>query len=138
MLEYVLTIIELGFFLLAIVLSIANMNERYNTNKTTTTTSEVSLSDIEFPLKLSILINPGFAEEELKKFGYDNLDDYFSGRFGYEDFDGYFSGKDQLMPVRFGWASHTEYGLTTGTASGINRKKLFSVEYIFFREFSEY
>ena len=37
--------------------------------------SRVSLSDIEFPLKLSIFIS-GFAEEELKQFGYDDFEDY--------------------------------------------------------------
>ena len=128
MLKYVLTIFELGFFLLAIFLSIANINVRYNTNKTTTTTSLQHLSDIEFPLKLSFLINPGFAEEELDKFGYDNPDDYFSGRFGYEDEDEYPDpGQDQSMPVRFGWASHTEDGLTTGTVSGISYMASFKV-----------
>ena len=114
MLKQALTIIELGLFLLAIVLSIANMNERSNTNKTTTKTSQVSLSDIEFPLKLSVLINPGFAEEELRKFGYDNLEDYFSGQFGNKDRD------DDSMPPRFGWVSHAEFGVTNGTVSGIN------------------
>ena len=125
MLKQVLTIIELGLFLLAIVLSIANMNERYNTNKTTTKTSQVSLSDIEFPLKLSILINPGFAEEELRKFGYDNLEDYLSGQFEYQD------------RVSFGWARHTEYGVTIGNVSGI-KKKCFWLNIFFFRDFSEY
>ena len=116
-LKILLTVIELGFFLLAIALSIANMNERYNTNKTTTKTEQVSLSDIEFPLKLSILINPGFAEEDLAKFGYDDLDDYFSGKFGNQD-----PGKDEAKPVRYGWAGHTEYGRSFGTVSGINNK----------------
>ena len=115
--KQVLAVIELGLFLLAIFLSIANMNVRYNTNKTTTKTHQVSLSDIEFPLKFSILINPGFAEEDLAKFGYDDLDDYFSGKFGNED-----PGKDESMPVRYGWAGHTEYGRTFGTVSGINNK----------------
>ena len=42
-------------FLLAMGLSIYNIDDRYYTNKTTTITERALLKDILFPLKLSIL-----------------------------------------------------------------------------------
>ena len=101
--KQVLAVIELGLFLLAIALSIANMDERYNTNKTTTKTDHVSLSDIEFPVKFSIVIYPGFSEEALALFGYANPEDYFSGYYGIEDPDGNFSRN-------YGWTGYSEFG----------------------------
>ena len=75
----VLTIFKLGLFLLAIILSILNMDDRYNTNKTTTRTWSVDHSEILFPLKFSILINPGFVEDNLKNAGYEETENYFRG-----------------------------------------------------------
>ena len=60
-----LTFIKLGLFLLAIVLSIANINERFNSNKTTSTSYIADLASVDFPLKISVLINPGFKFKEL-------------------------------------------------------------------------
>jgi len=74
-----LTALKLGLFLLAIILSILNMDDRYNTNRTTTMTWSVDLSEILFPLKFSILINPGFVEDNFKKAGYKDEADYFHG-----------------------------------------------------------
>ena len=111
--KQLLKIFELGLFILAIILSIANMDERYNTNKTTTKTYQASLSEIEFPLKLSILINPGFAQEDLAIFGYEEPNDYFAGR-----------GQTQSLPISFGWAGHSEYGGVIGTVSGIKHHRI--------------
>ena len=115
MLKILLTIIQLGLFLLAIFLSIANMDERYNRNKTTTNTYQASLSDIEFPVKFSILIYPGFSEEYLALVGYDNPEEYFSGNYGNEDPDGQFSWN-------YGWTGHSQFA---ATVSGIRDKMNF-------------
>ena len=81
------------------------MEERYNRNKTTTNTYQASLSDIKFPVKFSILIYPGFVEENLALFGYANPEDYFSGNYGNDHFS-----------RKFGWTGHSEFG---STVSGI-------------------
>ena len=77
--QTLLTVFKLGLFLLAIILSILNIDDRYNTNKTTTTTWSVDHSEIFFPLNFSILITPGFVEDNLKKAGYEGIVSYFSG-----------------------------------------------------------
>ena len=125
-LKVLLTIIQLGLFLLAIFLSIANMDERYNRNKTTTNTYQASLSDIKFPVKFSILIFPGFSEENLALLGYANPEDYFSGNYGNEDSDSHFSRN-------YGWTGHSEFG---ATVSGICHKMNFLLLHFFiFRNF---
>ena len=77
LIKTLLSIFKLGLFLLAIILSILNMDERYNKNKTTTRFRNVDLSKIVFPLKFSILINPGFIEDNLWKTGYASVGSYF-------------------------------------------------------------
>ena len=111
--KQLLKIFELGLFILAIFLSIANINERYNTNKTTTKTYQASLSEIEFPLKLSILINPGFAQEDLAIFGYEEPNDYFAGR-----------GQSGPKSYGYGWVGHSEYGGVIGSVSGIKQQRI--------------
>ena len=113
-LRILLTLIQLGLFLLAIILSIANMEERYNRNKTTTETYQTSLSDIKFPLKLSILIYPGFSEENLAKFGYDNPENYFSGIYGKED-------PDNNLSMTYGWRGQSKFD---ATVSGKRKPKM--------------
>ena len=106
-LKTVLTIIKLGLFLLAIGLSIANINERYNSNKTTATSSIVDLASIEFPLKISVLINPGFSSEEIRNAGYRDGFYYFSGlsKFDHEK-------------SHIGWAGHTADGGNVDNVTG--------------------
>ena len=105
-LRNVLTFFKFFLFSLAICLSISNMNERYNTNKTTTTTQHSDLSYMAFPLKVSVLVNPGFDQEELKAAGYESASGYFMGRSKYK------------KKNHFGWAGHTPEGGTIGNVSG--------------------
>ena len=103
----VLKVVNLLFFLLAIVLSIFNIHQRFFTNQTTDHTTNVDLQDIQFPLRFSILVNPGFSQNNLWSAGYYNPYSYFRGtsRFG---------GK-------MGWAGHNSEGGTVGSVSGIKR-----------------
>ena len=55
------------------------MDERFYSNKTTTKTQNVDLSEVQFPLKFSFLMNPGFVEDNLKKAGYCYERNYFMG-----------------------------------------------------------
>ena len=107
-LKTVLTILKLIFFLLAIGLSIANIHSSFYSNKTTTSTSIVNISSIQFPLKISIFVYPGFI---------------LSNYTGYYDFDPayFFSGVSRFSgrgKSRIGWAGHTEQGGTLGTVTG--------------------
>ena len=104
-LKTVSTILKLVFFLLAIGLSIANIHSSFYSNKTTTSTSIVNISSIEFPLKISIFVYPGFI---------------LSNYTGYYDFDPayFFSGVSRFGMSRIGWAGHTEQGGTLGTVTG--------------------
>ena len=105
-----LSIFKLGLFLLAVILSILNMDERYNTNKTTTKTWNMDLSEIFFPLKFSLLINPGFVKEKLEHAGYQSdynvVENYFRGEISSES----------EHQGSLGWA-----GNTLGTVSGIKQ-----------------
>ena len=82
------------------------MNVRYNTNKTTTTTRHAHLSELAFPLKFSLLVNPGFDEIKLNESGYESASGYFMGRSAYK------------KKTHFGWAGHTAEGRTIGNVSG--------------------
>ena len=104
--KILLQLFKTGLFLLAIVLSILNVYERFYTNKTTTKTQYVDLSEIEFPLKFSFLITPGFVEDNLKKVGYYNEGNYFMGVIGQND-------------TNLGWAGNTSEEKNTGSVSGI-------------------
>ena len=104
-LKIVLTIFKIGLFLLAIMLSLANIDDRYNKNKTTTRTSLVDLKDIKFPLKFSILVHPGFDPNLLRTAGYNNPTGYFAGRSMYQD-------------GVFGWAGHSKEGEPISSVSG--------------------
>ena len=95
-----LTFIKLGLFLLAIVLSIANINERFNSNKTTSTSYIADLASVDFPLKISVLINPGFKFKELSRVGYWERS--------------YFNGLSKYNDSHIGWAGHTRKGGTPG------------------------
>ena len=101
----VLSILNTSFFLLAICLTIWNINERFNTNKTTTFTNEEKLDHILFPLKFTVLVNPGFDLAKLKEVGYSAVGLYISG-------------KDKWGGPHIGWAGHTEDGSIIGNVSG--------------------
>ena len=103
--SYVLTFIKLGLFLLAIGLSIANINERFNSNKTTSTSHIADLAIMDFPLKISVLINPGFKFKELERVG------YWEGH--------YFSGVSKYNDSHIGWAGHTPKGGNAGNMTGM-------------------
>ena len=106
LIKTVLTILKLGLFLLAGILGILNMDDRYNTNKTTTRTWNLDISEIMFPLKFSILINPGYIEDNLRKIGYRHVFDYFEGVITSEN------------QTSLGWAGKTTDGRTIGTVAG--------------------
>ena len=103
-LRSVLTFFKLSFFLLAICLTILNINERYNTNETTAATNAVDMAKVDFPISFSIIVNPGFTRAYLSK-GYLNIDDYFLGLGGFRD-------------EHYGWAGHTEEGGIISTVAG--------------------
>ena len=98
------------------------MDGRYNTNKTTTKTWNMDLSEIVFPLKFFFLINPGFVEENLKNAGYENdnniVENYFNGQISSAHHAG------------LGWA-----GNTMGTVAGIKHTELCLILYYNFRCF---
>ena len=68
----------------------------------------MDLSEILFPLKFSLLINPGFVEEKLIKAGYYSEESYFMGA----------GVGSSLHQINLGWAGHTTEGKTMGTVSG--------------------
>merc|ERR1712208_217147 len=74
-----LNILNFSLFLLAICLTIWNINQRYNTNKTTTFINHETLEEIVFPLIFSILINPGFDHSKLVEMGYSSDSNYILG-----------------------------------------------------------
>ena len=94
-----------SLFLLAICLTIWNIHERFNTNKTTTFTNNEKLEQIQFPLKFSILINPGFHLSKLNEMGYLSAFHYMFGI-------------NKWGKPRMGWAGLTENGATIGNVSG--------------------
>ena len=100
-----LNILNVFLFLLAICLTIWNIHERFYTNKTTTLTSNEKLEQIQFPLKFSFLINPGFDHSKLDEMGYPSADFYIGG----------FNKWDK---THIGWAGLTEDGSTVGNVSG--------------------
>ena len=103
-----------GLFLLAILLSILNVYERFYSNKTTSKTQNVDLYQIEFPLQFSFLITPGFVEDNLKKAGYYNEDFYFLGVIGSK---GVWGKND----TNLGWAGNTSEERNTYSVSGISQ-----------------
>ena len=100
-----LTLLNAFLFLLAICLTLWNIHERFNTNKTTTFTNNQKLEHIPFPLKFSILINPGFHLSQLKKLGYQSSNSYIFGI-------------NKWGKPRIGWAGLTEDGAAIGNVSG--------------------
>ena len=100
-----LNILNVSFFLLAIILTIWNINERFYTNKTTTLTSSEKLEQIQFPLKISFLINPGFDASKLTEVGYSSP-------------RGYILGQSIWDKAHIGWAGFTEDGSTVNNVSG--------------------
>ena len=90
---------------MAIILTIWNVHERFNTNKTTTITKNEKLDRIKFPLKFLILINPGFDQSKLDEVGYSSAGHYIIGKLK--------RGRSHI-----GWAGLTEDGLTMGNVSG--------------------
>ena len=100
-----LKILNLSLFLLAVCLTIWNINQRFNTNKTTTFTNNERLEQIPFPLKISILINPGLDLSKLDEVGYSTVGSYISG------FNKW--GKKCI-----GWAGLNEDGSIVGNVSG--------------------
>ena len=99
-----LDILNFSLFLLAICLTIWNINQRYNTNKTTTIINHV------FPLKFSILINPGFDHSKLVEMGYSSDSNYILG-------------VNRLGIPQQGWAGHSKEGSPIGNVSGILYEK---------------
>jgi hypothetical protein len=104
-LRSVLTFFKLSFFLLAICLTILNINDRYNTNKTTVTTYAVDLSKVDFPVSFSLIVSPGFKDMALQTNGY-------------EDGIEYFGGQSRFSEDHYGWAGHTEEGGIISSVSG--------------------
>ena len=100
-----LTILNLILFLLAVCLTLWNIHERFNTNKTTTSTKNEKVEHIQFPLKFSILINPGFHLSQLKTLGYQSSNSYIFGI-------------NKWGKPRIGWAGLTEDGAAIGNVSG--------------------
>ena len=86
-----ITIFKLSFFLLAICLTILNINERYNTNKISVSTYAVDRSTIDFPISFSIIVNPG-------------LKDLFSNGYWAHPTSGYYRGESKFDNDHFGWA----------------------------------
>ena len=100
-----LNILNVSLFLLAVCLTIWNINQRFNTNKTTTFTNNERLEQIPFPLKFSILINPGFDLSKLDEVGYSHAGSYLFG-------------VNKWKKNRIGWAGLNEDGSTVGNVSG--------------------
>ena len=108
----ILDILNVSLFLLAICLTIWNINQRFNTNKTTTITNHEKLEEIVFPLKFSFLINPGFDQSKIVEVGYNSPSLYINGENIF--------GRPQI-----GWAGHTKAGSTIGNVSGkLEKNKL--------------
>ena len=101
----VLSILNVSLFLLAICLTIWNINQRFNTNKTTVYNNKEKLGQISFPLKFSFLVNPGFELSKLNALGYSTAGHYICGVNKW--------GKPQI-----GWAGFTKNGSTIGNVSG--------------------
>ena len=91
--------------MLAILMTMQNMYDRYCTNKTHSVNEVISLQTLEFPVILSIIITPGFDLKALQEVGYSGANDYFLGvsRYKYGT---------------FGWAGHTPNGGTLSNISG--------------------
>ena len=108
----ILDILNVSLFLLAICLTIWNINQRFNTNKTTTITNHEKLEEIVFPLKFSLLIYPGFDQSKIVEVGYNGPSPYIIGENRF--------GRPQI-----GWAGHTEAGSIIGNVSGkLEKNKL--------------
>ena len=108
-----ITLFKLSFFLLAICLTILNINERYNTNKISVSTYAVDRSKIDFPISFSIIVNPG-------------LKDLFSNGYSYWEHptSGYYRGESKFGNAHFGWAGHTkEGGIISNVSGNINLKR---------------
>ena len=109
----ILDILNVSLFLLAICLTIWNINQRFNTNKTTSITNHEKLEEIVFPLKFSLLIYPGFDQSKLVEVGYRSPSPYIIGENRF--------GRPQI-----GWAGHTKAGSTLGNVSGKLEKESWS------------
>ena len=100
-----LDILNVSLFLLAIILSIWYINERFYTNKTTTFTNNERLDQTPFPLKFSFFINPGFDVSKLNEVGYSTA--------GW-----YILGINKWNIPHIGWAGLTKDGSTAGNVPG--------------------
>ena len=101
----ILDILNVSLFLLAIYLTIWNINQRFNTNKTTSITNHEKLEEIVFPIKFSFLINPGYDQSTLVEVGYSSP-------------SGYIMGVNKFGTPQLGWAGHSKAGSTIGNVSG--------------------
>ena len=101
----ILTLLKLSFFLLAICLSIWNIRDRFYTNKTSVSKEMVKMSQRGFPVRISLVITPGFNETALQEAGYNDTYNYFVGRSKYEN-------------NNVGWAGHTADGGVKGDVPG--------------------
>ena len=68
-------------------------------------TSNEKLEQIPFPLKFSVLINPGFDISKLNEVGYSSSERYILGQ-------------SKLDKKHIGWAGLTEDGSKVGNVSG--------------------
>ena len=76
---------------------------------TNTSQREVALSDISFPLGLSICIIPGFSRVALLEAGYRNIGQYFRGN-------------SRFNRSILGWGGHTAAGGTVATPTAVLAK----------------
>ena len=107
----ILDCLNVSLFILAICLTAWNINQRFNTNKTTIIKDHEKLENIVFPLKFSFLITPGFDHSKLIEEGFPSV-------------FGYLLGVNRLGIPQIGWAGHTKEGPTIANVSGKLEKKI--------------
>ena len=81
---------------------------------TNTESSQVQLSDIDFPVLFKVCVKPGFEYERLVKKGYESLEDYFHGRSRF---------KNDL----FGWNGHWKLKQNFESMEGLEDKCLYNL-----------
>ena len=78
-------------------------------SETTTRFIKRRLDLIEFPVLFKVCLNPAFDEDKFRKFGYDNLWNFFLGRSVWT------TGHGARV---YGWAGHQENGSTLSSPEG--------------------
>ena len=80
---------------------------------TNTKSSQVQLSDIDFPVLFKVCVKPGFKYERLVKEGYESFTDYFHGR-------------SRFQNDLFGWNGHGKPKQNSKSMEGLEDQFLYA------------